>query len=48
MPDAMYESAASAAWRFFPVDERAIFLPLKTTVPAYAGTVDYFRRLTFS
>ena len=25
-----------------------IFPPLKTTVPAYAGTVDYFRRLTFS
>ena len=32
---------------FFALGER-IFRPLKTTVPAYAGTVDYFRRLTFS
>jgi hypothetical protein len=39
--------AASAARRFFSVDEE-ILLPLKTTVPAYAGTVDFFRRLTFS
>jgi hypothetical protein len=29
-------------------DDTRDFLPSETTVPAYAGTVDYFRRLTFS
>jgi hypothetical protein len=44
-------TAASAARRFFSTDlsdDTRDFLPSKTTVPAYAGTVDYFRRLTFS
>jgi hypothetical protein len=43
----MYWTAVSAARRFFS-DGEEIFRSSKTTVPAYAGTVDYFRRLTFS
>jgi hypothetical protein len=43
----MYRVAASAARRFFSMLDE-ILGPLKTTVPAYAGTVDYFRRFTFS
>jgi hypothetical protein len=47
IPSSTYAIAASAARRFLSVEDR-ILLPLKTTVPAYAGTVDYFRRRTFS